>query len=103
VMDARQKKAQEALAAALATWSAGHASGTKLLVQLPFPIPGDAGTESMWLEVTGFNARTVTGHLVDEPLGATDVHFGDEVTRLRADVQDLKLTAPSAGPATTAR
>jgi hypothetical protein len=94
VMNARQKKAQEELAGALAKWSAGHGSGTKLLLQLPFTIPGDAGSESMWLEVTGFNARTVTGHLVDEPLGATDVHFGDEVTRLRADVEDLKLTAP---------
>ena len=94
VMNARQKKAQEDLAAALAKWNAGHASGTRLLVQLPFTIPPDAGTESMWLEVTGFNARTVTGHLVDEPLGATDVHFGDEVTRLRADVEDLKLSGP---------
>jgi hypothetical protein len=94
VMNARQKKAQEALAAALAKWSAGHGSGTKLLVQLPFTIPGDAGSESMWLDVTGFNARTVTGRLVDEPLGATDVHFGDEVTRLRAEVEDLKLTSP---------
>ena len=94
VMNARQKKAQEDLAAALAKWSAGHARGTRLVVQLPFAIPGDAGSESMWLEVTGFNARTVTGHLVDEPLGATDVHFGDEVTRLRAEVEDLKLTAP---------
>jgi hypothetical protein len=94
VMNARQKKAQEDLGPALAKWSAGHASGTRLLVQLPFTIPGDAGSESMWLEVTGFNARTVTGHLMDEPLGATDVHFGDEVTRLRAEVEDLKLTAP---------
>lgn len=94
VMNARQKKAQAELADALAKWSAGHGSGTKLMVQVPFPIPGDAGSESMWLEVTGFNARTVTGRLDDEPLGATDVHFGDEVTRLRAEVEDLKLTAP---------
>lgn len=109
VMDAREHKAQEELSGALARWSAGHGSGAKLLVQVPFPIPGDAGSESMWIEVSGFNARTVTGRLVDEPLGATDVHFGDEVTRLRAEVEDLKLTAPSgsagssasAGPATT--
>jgi hypothetical protein len=93
-MNARQKQAQADLAAALAKWSAGRGSGTRLLVQLPFPIPPDAGSESMWIEVTGFNARTVTGHLMDEPLGATDVHFGDEVTRLRAEVEDLKLTAP---------
>jgi hypothetical protein len=102
VMSARQRKAQEALAGALAKWSAGHGSGTRLLVQLPFPIPGDAGSESMWIEVSGFNARTVTGRLIDEPLGATDVHFGDELTRLRSEVEDLKLTGPSASAGSSA-
>ncbi|HEX8796187.1 MAG TPA: DUF2314 domain-containing protein [Polyangiaceae bacterium] len=102
VMNARQKKAQAELADALAKWSAGHGSGTRLMVQMPFPIPGDAGSESMWIEVSGFNARTVTGRLQDEPLGATDVHFGDEVTRLRAEVEDLKLTAPSASAGSSA-
>jgi hypothetical protein len=32
---------------------------------------------------------------MDEPLGATDVHKGDEVTRPRGDVEDLDLRAPN--------
>jgi hypothetical protein len=31
----------------------------------------------------------VTGSLVDDPLGATDFHKGEEVTRPRSDVEDL--------------
>ena len=88
---ARRDKAQAQLAASLATWEAGKEAGTKLVVLIPFAIPGDAGAESMWIEVTRFDARTVTGKVLDDPLGATDVKRGDEVTRPRAQVQDLEL------------
>ena len=88
VMVGRREKAQKELAGALERWSAAHGKG-RLLVQVPFVIPGDAGSESMWIEVTRFDARSVTGKLVDDPLGATDVARGDEVTRPRAAVEDL--------------
>ncbi|HEY8039556.1 MAG TPA: DUF2314 domain-containing protein, partial [Polyangiaceae bacterium] len=88
-MSAKHKKAQAQLGAALAQWDASRTSGGKLLVLLPFGIPGDAGIESMWVEVTRFDARTVTGRLVDDPLGAVDVARGDEVTRPRTEVEDL--------------
>jgi hypothetical protein len=90
VVRARASKAQRALGAALARWSVRRSSGGELLVRLPFPIPGDAGVESMWVEVTGFDDRTVTGKLVDEPLGATDVAPGDTVTRPRTAVEDIQ-------------
>src|SRR5579884_3138685 len=78
-----------ALPISLAQWEAGRTSGAKLAVQLPFAIPGDAGTESVWVEVSGFDARTVTGRVMDDPLAATDVKRGDEVTRPRAQVMDF--------------
>jgi hypothetical protein len=91
VLDERRGKAQSQLASALARWDAAKNGGARLLVLLPFPIPGDAGAESMWIEVTRFDARNVSGKVLDDPLGATDVKRGDEVTRPRAQVQDLEL------------
>ncbi|MBV9945460.1 MAG: DUF2314 domain-containing protein [Myxococcales bacterium] len=57
---------------------------------LPFPIPGDAGVESMWIDVTRFDPESLTGRLLDDALGATDVARGQEVTRPRALVEDLR-------------
>jgi hypothetical protein len=87
--------AQSSLGATLATWTASRARGTRLLVRLPFPIPGGAGVESMWVDVSGYDATTVTGTLVDDPLGATDLARGDRVTRPRADVERVELRAHS--------
>jgi hypothetical protein len=90
---AQRQRAQAGLEAALGRWEAQKAIGTKVMVLLPFPIPGDAGIESMWIEVTKADRRSVTGKLTDEPLGATDVKRGDEVTRPRTQVEDLELRA----------
>jgi len=89
-MNERRKAAQAKLATALAHWEGGKDGGAKVLVLLPFPIPGDAGVESMWIEVTRFDGQRVTGKLTDEPLGATDVTLGQEVTRPRTDVEDVE-------------
>jgi Uncharacterized protein conserved in bacteria (DUF2314) len=83
---------QRELAATLARWDSTRASGARLLVRLPFSIPGDAGVESMWVEVSAYDARTVTGKLVDEPLGATDVARGDLLTRPRSQVEDVRVS-----------
>ncbi len=91
VLDARRAGAQAKLAATLAKWDASKGDGAKLLVLVPFPIPGDAGTESMWLQVTRYDARSITGVVIDDPLGATDVTRGSTVTRARNDVEDLDL------------
>jgi Uncharacterized protein conserved in bacteria (DUF2314) len=91
VLRARRAKAQARLEAALGRWDAQKASGAKVMVLLPFTIPGDAGVESMWIDVTRADARTVTGTLTDEPLGATDVKRGDEVTRPRTQVEDFEI------------
>jgi Uncharacterized protein conserved in bacteria (DUF2314) len=89
-MSERRKLAQAKLGPALARWQGAKDGGAKLLVLLPFPIPGDAGIESMWIEVTRFDGQKVTGKLTDEPLGATDVARGQEVTRPRSDVEDVE-------------
>jgi hypothetical protein len=88
---AQAQAAQSSLSAALAKWGGPRTRGAKLLVRLPFPIPGDAGIESMWIDVTGYDARTIKGTLVDEPLGATDFARGDAVTRPRTDVERIEL------------
>ncbi len=93
---ASREKAQRALPAALARWSASR--GGSLLVRLPFAIAGDCdagadagcGTESMWIDVTGYDARTVKGKLVDDPLGATQFQRGDEIVRARGDVEEIE-------------
>jgi hypothetical protein len=94
VIAERRDRAQIRLTTALSRWSEGRATGTKLLVLLPFPIPGNGGSESMWIDVTRADGKSVTGKVIDEPLGATDVHKGDEVTRPKSDVEDLDLRAP---------
>jgi hypothetical protein len=87
---ALRDKAQADLPDLLARWDASRTvkgSTAKLLVRLPFPIAGDAGSESMWVEVTGHDSKTITGTLVDDPLGATQVHKGDAVTRPLTEVE----------------
>ena len=89
VLHGQASKARRNLGPALERWTAGHERGGKLLVRVPFPIPGDAGTESMWIEVSGYADATVTGTLVDDPLAATDVEKGQSITRPRGDVEDI--------------
>ena len=90
-MNDRRDLAQRRLRSQLAAWDARRASGAKMLVQLPFEIVGEAGTEWIWVQATGHDDRTVTGKVVDEPLGATYLAQGSEVTRPLADVQDVRL------------
>jgi|CZKU01.1.fsa_nt_gi hypothetical protein len=87
---AGREKAQRELPAALARWAATRATGgSTLLLRLPFDIAGEGGTESMWIDVTRYDARSVTGKLLDDPLGATQFTRGDEITRPRADVEAI--------------
>jgi hypothetical protein len=95
VLRARAERARRDLPGALSRWAGSHQQGARLLLQLPFAIPGDAGVESMWIDLVRFDDRTITGKLMDEPLGATDVARGDTVTRPRASVQDFEERGPS--------
>ena len=90
---ANRERAQHALPAALERWSASRGAGSTLLVRLPFDIAGDGGVESMWVDVTRYDPRNVTGRLADDPLGATQFNRGDEITRPRAEVEDLEVRA----------
>jgi hypothetical protein len=92
---AEAQSAQSRLAGALATWTGSRARGARLLVRLPFPIPGGAGDESMWIDVGSYDATTITGTLLDDPLGATDLARGDRVTRPRTDVERFDLRTSS--------
>lgn len=95
VLGERKGRAQAALAGAVARWTADSSRGARLFVMVPFGIAGDAGTESMWIDVARADGKTVTGKVLDEPLGTTEVHKGDEVTRPTGDVEDLDLKTPT--------
>ena len=56
--------------------------------------------ESMWIDVTGYDARTMRGKLVDDPLGATQFNRGDEISRPRSDVEEIEVREPSTIPTT---
>lgn len=90
---ATRERARQKLATILGHWSdmrgGGRKDGKRVLVRLPFAIPGDVGSESMWVEISGYTAETVTGTVVDEPI-ATDVARGDRVTRPRDEVEDVR-------------
>jgi hypothetical protein len=87
-LHADETRAAAALAAALDREN-GTAGG-RVLVRLPFDIPG-GGHELLWVEVTSHDARTITGRIADEPLAATDVEHGQSVTRPRSEVQDVRV------------
>jgi hypothetical protein len=95
---ASHEKALRDLPGALAHWASSRDAGAALLVRLPFPIAGDGGTESMWIDVTAYDAKSVTGKLADEPLGATDFTRGDAITRPRSEVEAIEEPdRPAAG------
>jgi len=97
---ASRERAQRALPAALAHWSATRSasSASTLLVRLPFDIAGECdagdgagcGVESMWVDVSGYDAHAIKGKLVDDPLGATQYHRGDEISRPQTDVEEIE-------------
>ena len=78
---------------ALANLEATRSNGGKVLVRLPFDIPGGAGAEAMWVEISGFDEKTVTGILVDEPLAAVTVTQGAKVSRRRDEVEAVSVRA----------
>jgi hypothetical protein len=88
---ANRERTQRALPSALTRWAASRSAGATLLVQLPFEIAGEGGIESMWIDVTRVDAHTVTGRLVDDPLGATQFNRGDEITRPLTAIEDLEI------------
>ena len=89
-----RERAQRGLDAILGHWAdtraGGRKDGKRVVVRLPFPIPGDVGFESMWVEVASYSADTVTGTLIDEPMAATEVARGERVTRPRSEVEDVR-------------
>jgi len=93
VNEARRDDARRDLDEALARWQSIRANGGAVLVRLPFAIPGDAGSEAMWVEVKAFDRGTVTGTLVDEPLAAVSVEEGAMVSRRRDEVEAVEVRA----------
>jgi hypothetical protein len=87
----QRREARRGVDEALARWGETSDAGGKLLVRLPFDILGDAGVEAMWVEVTDFNDKTVTGSLVDEPLAAVTFSRGQSVTRRRDEVEAVTV------------
>jgi hypothetical protein len=83
--------------------------GATLYLQFAFPVPpaddqlaldgallpdAELDAEWMWIEVRSFDAKTVTGLLVDEPHDAPDLTKGQTITRLRSDALDYQMKLP---------
>ena len=74
--------------------------GAKLYLQFPFVVPPEQGTmgtpaepeeEWLWIEVRSFDAKSVTGVLMDSSETVPDADKGQTVTRARADALDYQL------------
>ena len=96
-LTAARDRARRAFPATLARWKASPEPRPKLLVKLPFPIAGDAGSEWMWVEVKGVSGDAVTGTLANSPAYATDLHAGAAVTGRTRDLYDAMLLLPDGG------
>jgi uncharacterized protein YegJ (DUF2314 family) len=62
-----------------ARFARGLAPNEALLVKAPFST-SDGGNEWMWVEVTGWHARTIDGILTNQPLDVPDLRAGAAVT-----------------------
>ena len=99
-------KAQAALASALARHKKER---LELFVQLGFPtaaaLKHDASPDAsdldafewMWVEVTAFDDKDITGTLIDEPESVPGAAKGQSVTRKRSEVSDYLLKLADGG------
>lgn len=102
---ATRTKAQMRLADALARWRKMK-PGASLFVEIPFPTDASGATDPMSnpdafdflsIEVTAFDATTVTGTVYEDPGGALGVKKGDSVTRKQTEVTDYVMRLPDGG------
>jgi uncharacterized protein YegJ (DUF2314 family) len=78
-------------------------SKQRLLVHAPFELKGNTGSgaaEFLWMEVEGFDDKTVSGVLVDEPRYVLSKKKGDRVTRPRDQIVDFMLDTPDGAQVT---
>jgi uncharacterized protein YegJ (DUF2314 family) len=94
---AARDRARRAFPGTLARWKASPEPRPKLLVKLPFPIAGDAGSEWMWVEVKAVTGDAITGSLANSPAYATDLHAGAPVTGRTQDLYDAMMLLPDGG------
>jgi hypothetical protein len=105
-MIAIRDKAQRMLPDVLARYTKLKADGAALFLEIPMPMDPDAGDDPfanpnafdfVSLEVTSFDATTVTGTIYEEPSNPLGVHQGDTLTRKRSVVTDYVLRFPDGG------
>ncbi len=105
-MRGTREKAQRALNDVLDRFAKMKGQGAALFLEIPFPTATDGGSDPMAnpdafdfisIEITSFDATTVTGTLYEDPAGAVGVKKGDSLTRKRAEVTDYVLRLPDGG------
>ncbi|HWB74975.1 MAG TPA: DUF2314 domain-containing protein [Nannocystaceae bacterium] len=99
---AASARAKRAFAPLADRCMAGLPNGESLRVKAPFDIDGN--TEFMWVDLQQCTADTVSGMLINEPNGKSDLHVGSKVEVARADVYDyayVRADGTSEGEETT--
>jgi len=96
-LTAATARARRGFPAMAARWKQSPEPRPKLLVKLPFPMPGDAGVEWMWVEVKSVQNTTITGTLANSPAYATDLHAGAVVKGNAKELYDAMLVLPDGG------
>ena len=92
------ERAARSFPAALTKWRKNAGSGAKLLVRLPFAIPGtDGGTEWMWVDVKSAEDTTIHGVLSNSPVYVHALSDGSTVSGKRSDIADWLMQSADGG------
>jgi len=103
---ATKEKAQRMLPAILEKFTKLRGEGAALFLEIPFPTDAEGKDDPatnpdafdfLSLEITSYDANTVTGTIYEDPAGAYGVKKGDSVTRKRTEVTDYILRLPDGG------
>lgn len=74
----------------------GLVPGEQMLVKVPFPMDGGAGTERMWITVTAWKDGVVEGHVDDVPKHVASLTVGSEVKVRQDAITDYAVHGPGA-------
>lgn len=99
-----KERAQNTLADVLTRWKAEKGAVLQALVPFHFAADGGAdagGEEDLWMSVTAFDAKSVSGILIDDGVLMPALKRGDKVTRPRGEVNDYQMMLPDGGVMST--
>jgi uncharacterized protein YegJ (DUF2314 family) len=97
------KRARARLASALSRWKKEQALGTTMMVKLPFAYEPPEGADAarayewMWVRVTSFDERSISGTLANSPAYVPELAMGSSVRGKRSEVADVLFRLADGG------